>query len=98
VSVSSLLYRCRETGLVSGSTAARGYQRLNALHRDGAFAPEPIAGFPGERPVLLRRAYELAARHGLALHALANELAWPVTRLRELLGMQEARPALRLVP
>jgi Zn-dependent peptidase ImmA (M78 family)/transcriptional regulator with XRE-family HTH domain len=98
VSVNSLLYRCREIGLFSDSTATRAYQRLHALRRDGAFASEPIAGFLGEQPVLLRRAFDLATQHGLTLTALANELAWPVPRVRELLTMNEARPALHLVP
>jgi Zn-dependent peptidase ImmA (M78 family)/transcriptional regulator with XRE-family HTH domain len=98
VSVNSLLYRCREVGLFSDSTATRAYQRLHALRQGGAFAPEPIAGFPGEQPVLLRRAFELATEHGLTLKTLASELAWPVPRLRELLSMHETRPALRLVP
>jgi transposase-like protein len=41
---------------------------------------------------------ELAARHSLTLWALAEELAWPAARRRELLGLHEPRPALRLVP
>jgi Zn-dependent peptidase ImmA (M78 family)/transcriptional regulator with XRE-family HTH domain len=97
VSVDSLVYRCRETGLFSDSTAARAYQRLHALRDDGAFAPQPIAGFPGEQPVLLARAFDLASRHGLTMPDLAEHLAWPLPRLRVLLGVQDARPTLRLV-
>lgn len=97
VSVDSLLYRCREVGLFSDSTAARGWQRLNELRNQGAFRAQPIAGFTGEQPVLLRDAFDLADKHGLSLAALADDLAWPLPRLRELLGMQETRPTLRLV-
>jgi len=98
VSVNSLLYRCREIGLFSDSTATRAYQRLNVLRREGAFAPEPIASYPGEQPVLLGRAFELAARHGLSFDSLAEELAWPHSRLHVLLGDYDTRPVLRLVP
>jgi hypothetical protein len=97
VSVNSLLYRCREIGLFSNSTGTRAYQRLHALRDQGAFAPQPITGFPGEQPVLLRRAFDLASRHGLTLPALAEHLAWPLPRLRELLGIQDPRPGLRIV-
>lgn len=97
VSIDSLLYRCREIGLFSDSTGTRAYQRLHTLREQGAFAPQPIAGFPGEQPVLLHRAFDLASRHGLTLPALAEQLAWPLPRLRELLGMQDTRPGLRIV-
>jgi Zn-dependent peptidase ImmA (M78 family)/transcriptional regulator with XRE-family HTH domain len=95
--VDSLLYRCREVGLFSESTAARSWQRLNGLRSQGAFRAQPIQGFVGEQPILLRNAFDLAQQHGLSLVALADELAWPLPRLRELLGMQETRPTLRLV-
>jgi Zn-dependent peptidase ImmA (M78 family)/transcriptional regulator with XRE-family HTH domain len=97
VSVDSLLYRCREVGLFSDSTAARGWKRLNELRSQGAFRAQPIQGFPGEQPVLLRNAFDLAEKHGLSLAALADDLAWPLPRLRELLGIHETRPTLRLV-
>jgi Zn-dependent peptidase ImmA (M78 family)/transcriptional regulator with XRE-family HTH domain len=97
VSVDSLLYRCREVGLFSDSTAARSWQRLNGLRSQGAFRAQPIQGFVGEQPVLLRNAFDLAEKHGLSLVALADELAWPLPRLRELLGIDETRPTLRLV-
>jgi hypothetical protein len=97
VSVDSLLYRCREVGLFSDSTAARSWQRLNGLRSQGAFRAQPIQGFVGEQPILLRNAFDLAQQHGLSLVALADELAWPLPRLRELLGIQETRPTLRLV-
>jgi Zn-dependent peptidase ImmA (M78 family)/transcriptional regulator with XRE-family HTH domain len=98
VSVHSLVYRCRELGLVSDATASRTYQRMRALDGQPGFAPEPIAGYPGEQPVLLPQAFDLAAQEtGLSVPELARELAWTPARVRELLGMPDTRPVLRLV-
>ncbi|MGW2198444.1 hypothetical protein ACWCSH_39680, partial [Streptosporangium sp. NPDC001682] len=99
VSVDSLLYRCREVGLISDSAASRAYQRLKTLRDQPGFAAEPISGYPGERPVLLRQAFDLAVGEtGLTMERLAAQLAWPVSRVRELLDLPDQRPALRLVP
>jgi Zn-dependent peptidase ImmA (M78 family)/transcriptional regulator with XRE-family HTH domain len=99
VSVDSLLYRCRELGLLSDSAASRAYQRLRELRDQPGFASEPISGYPGEQPMLLRQAFELAVSEtGLTTAQLASVLAWPVGRVRELLGMPDRRPALRIVP
>lgn len=99
VSVSSLLYRCREVGLLSDSAASRAYARLNELSGQPGFASEPVSGFPGEQPALLKQAFELAAAQaGLTVPALARELAWTTRRVRELLGEPDQRPELRLVP
>ncbi|GAA5069783.1 ImmA/IrrE family metallo-endopeptidase [Nocardia callitridis] len=98
VSAKSLLYRCRELGLFSAPTASRAYQHLNQLKAQGMFLDEPIARYPGEKPVLLAQAFELATRHGASLAGLASELAWSVERVHELLGVQADRPILRLVP
>ena len=99
VSVNSLVYRCREVGTVSEPAYRRAYQRLNQLRKLGLFAPEPVDGYPGEVPVMISRAFELAESNGLTLTALARELAWPLPRLRLLLGDGEGdtRPQLRLV-
>ncbi|MET7304934.1 XRE family transcriptional regulator [Embleya sp. NPDC005575] len=98
VSVHSLVYRYRELGLVSDATTSRAYQRLRALRDQPGFGPEPVRGFPGEQPVMLRQAFELAEREtDLTIRALARELAWKVPHVRELLGMPDNRPVLRLV-
>ncbi|MEV7964836.1 XRE family transcriptional regulator [Sphaerisporangium sp. NPDC088356] len=99
VSISSLLYRCREVGLLSDSSASRAYQRLGALRDQPGFASEPITGYPGEHPVLLRQAFDLAAADtDLTMATLATQLAWPLARVRELLGIRDQRPKLVIVP
>lgn len=98
VSVHSLVYRCRELGVISDATASRTYQRLRALDGQSGFAAEPVSGYPGEQPVLLSQAFDLATKEtGLGVRDLAKELAWPLGRVRELLGMQDSRPVLQLV-
>jgi Zn-dependent peptidase ImmA (M78 family)/transcriptional regulator with XRE-family HTH domain len=97
VSVHSLLYRCRELGLLSDSSASRAYQRLHDLQGQPGFAAEPLAGYPGEQPALLSQAFTLACDHGLTIAVLARELAWSVSRVRQMLGEEEQRPVLHLV-
>lgn len=99
VSVHSLLYRCRELGLLSDSSASRAYIRLRKLDNVSGFGkPEPLANFPGEQPALLSRAFFLACDYGLTMNELANELAWNVPTVQRVLDMRQARPVLRLVP
>jgi Zn-dependent peptidase ImmA (M78 family)/transcriptional regulator with XRE-family HTH domain len=99
VSVDSLVYRCREAGAVSDPAYRRAYQRLNQLRRLGLFRPETVDGYPGEIPIMISRAFALAEENGLTMAGLARELAFPLPRLRLLLGDAEgdARPQLRLV-
>jgi Zn-dependent peptidase ImmA (M78 family)/DNA-binding XRE family transcriptional regulator len=99
VSVDSLVYRCREVGTVSEPAYRRAYQRLQQLRKLDLFAPEPVDRYPGEVPIMIARAFALAESNGLTMHALARELAWPLPRLRLLLGEAEGdkRPQLRLV-
>ena len=101
VSVHSLLYRCRETGLLSDSAASRGYRRLRSLVDQCGFRPEPVAGFPHEQPIMLQKAFEVAATSGLTIDSLASGLGWSVERCQELLGlaapMAQRRPRLRLL-
>lgn len=92
-SIQSLIYRCREVGLYTDTTATRAYQRLNQSKP----ALEPIDGFPGEQPTLLRKAFELASDHGLTIAALAQELHWPPERIQQLLGDVTDRPILNLI-
>jgi Zn-dependent peptidase ImmA (M78 family) len=99
VSIDSLLYRCREVGLLSDQAAGRAWRRLAQLRQETGFATESVDRFPGEQPVMLRQAFELAAQEtGLTVPALAQELGWSVERTREVLGLVHQRPVLRLVP
>lgn len=97
VSVGSLVYRCREVGAVSEAAYRRTYKRLNQLRALGLFSAEPVQSYPGEVPVLLGRAFDLAQTQGLTLQALAAELRYTLPRLRLLLGVEDSRPKLRLV-
>ncbi|MFG2058521.1 ImmA/IrrE family metallo-endopeptidase [Micromonospora sp. NPDC048930] len=99
VSVDSLLYRCREVGLLSDQAAGRAWRRLAGLRHQPGFVAESVSRYPGEQPVMLRQAFELAATEtGLTVPTLAHELGWAVPRVRELLGLTHQRPVLRLVP
>jgi Zn-dependent peptidase ImmA (M78 family) len=99
VAVDSLVYRCREVGVVSDPAYRRAFQRLNQLRKLGLFLPEPVDEYPGEIPILIKQAFALAESNGLTMAALSHELACPLPRLRLLLGDAEAasRPRLRLV-
>ncbi|MFG2378939.1 helix-turn-helix domain-containing protein [Streptomyces sp. NPDC048504] len=98
VSIHSLVYRCRELGLISDATTSRTYQRLRALDGQPGFIPESVSNYSGEQPSLLGQAFELACKEtDLSVARLAHELAWTTERVRELLDCQEQRPVLRLV-
>jgi Zn-dependent peptidase ImmA (M78 family)/transcriptional regulator with XRE-family HTH domain len=97
VSVDSLVYRCREVGAVSDAAYRRVCQHLNKLHSANVFSPEPVSGYPGENPVLLSKAFELAQTQGLTLPALSRELKIKIPRLRLLLGQNDTRPTLKIV-
>jgi Zn-dependent peptidase ImmA (M78 family)/transcriptional regulator with XRE-family HTH domain len=97
VSIESLLFRSQELGLLSEATHRRGRIRLHELRDAGAISPAPIGQFGGERPVLLAKAYEMAAAQGLTMGRLSDLLALPPTRIRDLLGHASSRPELRLV-
>lgn len=99
VSVGSLVYRCREVGLLSDSAASRAYQRLNALRGQPGFESEPVSQYLGERPAMLKQAFDLASEEtGLTITDLARELAWTPARVRELLEQSDQRPKLRILP
>lgn len=101
VSVHSLLYRSREVGLLSDSASSRGYQRLHALKDQPGFSPEPVTNFPTERPIMLRKAFEVASGTGLTIEILAGRLSWKRQHCQELLGMAappvNQRPRLHLL-
>jgi hypothetical protein len=96
-SIKSLVYRSKELGLISDSTARRGYIRLEQLSSNPVVAPRPVSRFPGEVPAMLSRAVELAATRGVTIASLASELAWKPSHVRRLLGQTDTRPELRLV-
>jgi Zn-dependent peptidase ImmA (M78 family)/DNA-binding XRE family transcriptional regulator len=98
VSVESLLLRMKETGTVSEASVRRGYQKLNQMRAAGLEAPEPVSAYPGEMPAMLKDATQLAEQLGYGLADLAQELRWKPARVREVLGAEDSRPALRLVP
>ncbi|HET9655028.1 MAG TPA: XRE family transcriptional regulator [Kineosporiaceae bacterium] len=97
VSVESLVYRCHEVGMLSDASYRRAFLRLNQQRKLGLFASEPVQGYPGEVPVLLKKAFEVAERQGLTLARLATELRIGLPRLRLLLGQPDTRPKLDLV-
>jgi len=96
VSLDSLLVRCRELGLHSEAVSSRAWRRLKALRAQGLLPFTPVRGFPGEVPVLLQRALEMAQRKGITTNRLANDLHWPEPMVRELLDTQDPRPTLLL--
>lgn len=97
VSVDSLIYRCRELGLISDATAGRAYQRLNTLRGAPGFTPSSVSEYPGEQPGMLRQAFELAAAdRSFTTAELAHELAWHPSRVEDILGIGDPRPLLRL--
>jgi Zn-dependent peptidase ImmA (M78 family)/transcriptional regulator with XRE-family HTH domain len=97
VSPDSLVRRSKELGIVTDVSARRAHQKLQQLRTAGLLRPDPITQYPGETPTLLASAFELGEQHGLELNDLARELAWPLPRVRQLLGQTDTRPSLRLV-
>lgn len=92
-----MLYRSRELGVISDVSARRAYQRLNIMKDAGSFPADPVGNYSGEMPATLKRAFAPANEHGLKITTLAEELQWPVTRLRQLLDWTDERLVLRLV-
>lgn len=97
ISVDSLLLRMKEIGTVSDASIRRGYQKLNQLRSSGLETLEPVNAYPGEVPSMLAQAAELADQTGYGQVDLARELRWHPSRVREILGAEDTRPALRLV-
>ncbi|WP_417233643.1 helix-turn-helix domain-containing protein [Arthrobacter sp.] len=97
VSQKALVYRSRELGLVSDTSARRAYQKLEQLRLGGILQNESIRRFPGETPILLSSAFELAQESGLTIEKLAARLHWTPSMVRSMLGQENTRPKLRLV-
>lgn len=94
VSPHSLVRRMVERGRTTESSARRAYQRLAMINDPSA---DPSSAYPGEVPTLLRKAAELADRHGASIPVLAEALKISPRQVRNLLGDVEERPVLRIV-
>ena len=98
VSVDSLLFRMKEIGFVSHAAVQRGYKKLNKLRSSGLESEEPVSVYPGEMPSMLIKAATLADEQiGYTQVDLAKDLKWHPARLREILGVEDPRPTLRLI-
>ena len=97
VSIESLIYRCRELGTISEAVYRRAFQRLNQLRKVELFVRSPVEQHPGEVPIMLQSAFQLAQENGLTLGNLSHELAMKPARVRMLLGQADQRPQLHLV-
>lgn len=95
VSIESLIRRMSELRLASEASIRRAYQRLNS--NSNLRADEPWITYRGETPSLLRQALALCEQGGTSIVDLANELEWSPARIRELMGMEDARPKLTIV-
>lgn len=99
VSVEALLYRGRELGVYSEATHRRGRLRIHDLRGKGLLPAGQLRDYPGEQPLLLRRAFDTSVEYaGVTVQSLAAELAWAPNVLGRLLGqVEDSRPRLRLV-
>ncbi len=95
VSVAALAYRGKDLGVYSEPALRRLIATINRL---GWRTHEPVrSSYPGEQPVMLARALELAETHGLSYARLADRLQIGLPRLRALIGLPDSRPKLRLI-
>jgi Zn-dependent peptidase ImmA (M78 family) len=97
VSTESLVRRMQEVRGVADVSVRRAYQKIREQNRLGIRHDPATADSPGEQPSLLMEAMVVAERNGFSIVDLANELRWPLERVRELAGIRETRPRLRLV-
>lgn len=95
VSPESLIKRMQELRPISDLSVRRAYQRLRSSEEFRTV--EPVAAYRGEMPSLLADAQRIAEQHGFSLLDLADELQWPVSRVREILGAEDTRPKLSVV-
>lgn len=97
VSTESLIHRMQEVKGAADVSVRRAYQKVREQNRLGTRQDPSTADSSGEQPSLLREAMAVAERNGYSTVDLANELRWPVQRVRELLGIRDSRPRLQLV-
>ncbi|MCQ6271008.1 XRE family transcriptional regulator [Pseudarthrobacter sp. R1] len=97
VSTESLIYRMQEVKGVADVSVRRAYQKIREQNRLGTRRDPTTADSSGEQPSLLKEAMSMAQRNGFSIVDLANELRWPLQRVRELLSIDDGRPRLRLV-
>lgn len=97
VSVTSLIIRCREVGVISEAAYRRAFQRHAQLTKLGLFSPQPVSEYPGEVPTMLNSALELAEKNGVTYRTLARDLRISPARVLALLGRAEKRPVLHLI-
>lgn len=96
VEMKALVFRSRELGILSESSARRAYQRIELMRSAGLLTNLSTTEFEGEIPVLLQRAFEYATTQGLTVESLAQHLRWRPDTVRRLLGVTgDSRPKLR---
>lgn len=97
VSTESLIRRMQEIKGASDVSVRRAYQKIREQKALGIRRDPLTSDSPGEQPSLLREAAVLAEENGFSLVDLANELQWPMHRVRDMLGIVDNRPHLTLV-
>lgn len=93
VSPEALVFRMQELKSASDVSVRRAYQKLRTSNRQEA----SVADYPGEVPMLLKEAMKVAEQFGFTMIDLANELKWAPERVRQVLGLVDDRPKLKLV-
>jgi Zn-dependent peptidase ImmA (M78 family) len=94
VSIAALLKRAQTLGTMSDTAYTQAMKTMSAR---GWRKREPVDLGPPERPVLLPRALEVAAAHGVTLEALAAENGLPLHDVRKILQhFLDPRPTVEL--
>lgn len=94
VSLAALLKRAQTLGVMNDITYTQAMKTLSAR---GWRKREPVDLGPAERPMLLSKALEVAAAHGVTLDDLAAEYGLPINELRRVLGASmDPRPRVNL--
>ncbi|MCL2632449.1 MAG: XRE family transcriptional regulator [Coriobacteriia bacterium] len=96
-SIDSLIYRCRELGFFSETSAKRAFIRLASLRSEGLYKSESVSGYIGEMPTMLIRALDLIEEQHPSSKNVSKDLAWYPNYLYEMLGKQDERPKLILM-